>query len=71
MTGNDSGKNTGNNKMNKQNLQDMLRQLPKVDDVLAWAEVRPILDAYPRDMVVDGIRVVVEEKRNTIFESPF
>ncbi|HEY3374983.1 MAG TPA: L-seryl-tRNA(Sec) selenium transferase [Candidatus Aquicultor sp.] len=43
-----------------------LRQLPKVDEVLDLPDVRDLLEAYPRPLVVDGVRYVIDERRSRI-----
>lgn len=43
-----------------------LRQLPKVDEVLDLPDVRLLAGAYPRSMVVDGIRHVIDNRRSAI-----
>jgi L-seryl-tRNA(Ser) seleniumtransferase len=61
-----AGKNSRNGGRNKSDKNKYLRQLPKVDEVLDWPEVRVILDIYPRQAVVDGIREVIEGRRSDI-----
>ncbi len=43
-----------------------LRELPKVDEVLDLPDVRLLAGAYPRSMVVDGIRHVIDNRRSVI-----
>ncbi len=47
-----------------------LRQLPKVDEVLNLPDVKLLTGAYPRSMVVDGIRYVIDNRRNAILSLP-
>lgn len=43
-----------------------LRQLPKVDEVLDYPDVKKLAAEYPRPLVVDGIRHVIDERRGKI-----
>ncbi|HZD60466.1 MAG TPA: L-seryl-tRNA(Sec) selenium transferase [Anaerolineae bacterium] len=47
-----------------------LRQLPKVDEVLDLPEVKQLSAAYPRPLIVDGIRQVIDERRGAILSTP-
>lgn len=43
-----------------------LRQLPKVDELLDFPEVKEFAATYPRVLVVEGVRKVVDDKRGLI-----
>ncbi|MCL6473368.1 MAG: L-seryl-tRNA(Sec) selenium transferase [Firmicutes bacterium] len=43
-----------------------LRQLPKVDEILDLPDVKLLVNAYPRSLVVDGIRHVIDNRRTAI-----
>ncbi|MHB8842671.1 MAG: L-seryl-tRNA(Sec) selenium transferase, partial [Candidatus Aquicultor sp.] len=47
-----------------------LRQLPKVDEVLDLPEVKHLSSLYPRPLIVDGVRYVIDERRGTILSMP-
>lgn len=47
-----------------------LRQLPKVDEVLDLPDVKQLISLYPRPLVVDGVRYVIDERRGTILSLP-
>lgn len=47
-----------------------LRQLPKVDEVLDMPDVKSLIDTYPRPLVVDGVRHVIDERRGLILSLP-
>jgi len=47
-----------------------LRQLPKVDEVLDQEGVKELTAAYPRPLIVDGIRQLIEERRRMILTLP-
>ncbi|MGA2954392.1 MAG: L-seryl-tRNA(Sec) selenium transferase [Thermodesulfobacteriota bacterium] len=49
--------------------QRYLRTLPAVDELLRQAQVQPLLKIHSRTLVVESIRKVLEEKRQTIFQS--
>jgi L-seryl-tRNA(Ser) seleniumtransferase len=44
----------------------LLRQLPKVDEVLSWPELQDLTAQYPRAIVVDAVRAVIDGRRETI-----
>ncbi|MDY0087158.1 MAG: L-seryl-tRNA(Sec) selenium transferase [Coriobacteriia bacterium] len=44
-------------------IQERLRELPKVDDLLNHADVRALLDAHPRALVLDALRESIEAAR--------
>lgn len=46
-----------------------LRTIPKVDELLAAADIRELLATHPREVVVDGIRAALEGVRRTILET--
>jgi L-seryl-tRNA(Ser) seleniumtransferase len=48
--------------------KDLLRKLPSVDELLNHAEVKPLLDEYGRDGLVNASRAVLSELRSTISE---
>ncbi len=54
----------------KRNVQDILRKLPAVDQVLTWSEIKDTLDFHPRKLVVRAVRKVLDERRRRILESP-
>jgi L-seryl-tRNA(Ser) seleniumtransferase len=43
-----------------------LRKLPSVDKVLLQADIRVLLSRFPREVVLEGIRQVLYEKRKTL-----
>ena len=43
-----------------------LRQLPKVDELLDYPEVKEFSATYPRTLVVEGVRKVIDDKRGRI-----
>ncbi|MBE0448116.1 MAG: L-seryl-tRNA(Sec) selenium transferase [Actinobacteria bacterium] len=47
-----------------------LRQLPKVDEVLDLPEVKQLSSTYPRPLIVDGIRQVIDGRRGAILSIP-
>lgn len=47
-----------------------LRRLPKVDEVLDLPEVKQMSSAYPRNLIVDGVREIIEERRRLILSLP-
>lgn len=53
----------------KRELQDLLRQLPAVDQILKWSEVEESAAKYPRTIVLKAIREVLEEKRKEILSA--
>lgn len=52
--------------MNSVTKNEYLRQLPKVDEVLDMPDVKSLIDTYPRPLVVDGVRHVIDERRGLI-----
>lgn len=44
----------------------LFRKLPKVDELLSDQKIRSFLDTMPRDVVLQTIREVLEQKRNAI-----
>lgn len=54
------------NKNTKQNLQNVLAQLPQVDKLLQKDEVQHKLHKYPRDLVIDKIRDALKKYRDDI-----
>lgn len=50
-------------------IQDILRKLPSVDDILSWPEIKSYLDERPRELVVDGIRSALDSLRNAILKA--
>jgi L-seryl-tRNA(Ser) seleniumtransferase len=42
-----------------------MKQIPKVDKVLEWEEVRELLAAVPRPVVMTAVRTALDELRNT------
>jgi L-seryl-tRNA(Ser) seleniumtransferase len=53
----------------KNEKQKYLRRLPKVDEVLGWAEVKSFLEIHPRELVLEGIRLGIESVRKAILMS--
>jgi L-seryl-tRNA(Ser) seleniumtransferase len=49
----------------------LLRRLPSVDAVLSQADLRPLVEEHPRQIVVSGIRIVIEAKRKKILAGEF
>ncbi|MHB0977728.1 MAG: L-seryl-tRNA(Sec) selenium transferase [Candidatus Aquicultorales bacterium] len=47
---------------------DLLRRLPKVDAVLDTPATQELLQAYPRELVVEGVRNAIDERRKAILE---
>ncbi len=47
-------------------MKEKLRLLPKVDAVLEREEVKGLLNSYPRWVVVEALRHIIEEKRKSI-----
>lgn len=50
----------------KNDKQKFLRRLPKVDEVLNWPEIKAFLERYPRELVLEGIRLGIERVRKDI-----
>lgn len=55
--------------MDKVNIKMHLRNIPAVDEVLKFEEVNGLLKAYPRRLVVEAVREVLEKKRRKILEN--
>jgi L-seryl-tRNA(Ser) seleniumtransferase len=49
-------------------MQELLRQLPSVDEVLKDDRVKAWLGTHPRILVLDAIRVALDRKRKTIID---
>jgi L-seryl-tRNA(Ser) seleniumtransferase len=47
-------------------MSNPFRALPAVHDLLASAEFAPLLEKYPRECVVEQVRVVLEQTRNRL-----
>ena len=45
---------------------EMLRRLPSVDAVLAQENMKKVVGKYPRPVVIEGIRLVIEAKRKRL-----
>ena len=43
-----------------------LRKLPSVDSVLLQADVKALLSRFPREVVVEGVRQVLDAKRSVL-----
>ncbi|NTW38190.1 MAG: L-seryl-tRNA(Sec) selenium transferase, partial [Syntrophobacteraceae bacterium] len=56
--------------MMNQSVQSVLRQLPSVDALLHNSEIQQALLRYPRKLVVESIRIVLESKRQSLREQP-
>ncbi len=52
-----------------QTKQDILRRLPSVDEMLRDPSVAPLLERYPRDLVVNGVRSVLEAVRSEVISA--
>lgn len=50
----------------KSDLKKILAQLPQVDKLLQTSEIQELLKQYPRDLIVDQIRVQLEKFRSQI-----
>lgn len=50
--------------------KDLLRDIPSVDEVLSLDDVKNTLQEYPRELVVDGIRIALENIRKEILDLP-
>lgn len=50
-------------------LQDQLRQLPSVDELLKHPDIHDLLSNIPRKIVVESLREVVEEARRQLLSS--
>ncbi|HEY3308195.1 MAG TPA: L-seryl-tRNA(Sec) selenium transferase [Desulfuromonadaceae bacterium] len=48
------------------NVQDVLRQIPKVDRVLEWPEIAALLELTPRSEIVAAIRKYLDELRGQV-----
>ncbi len=44
----------------------MLKNIPKVDKILEWPELKVVFALYPRPVIVDAVRSVLESLRNEI-----
>jgi L-seryl-tRNA(Ser) seleniumtransferase len=51
-------------------LQDMLRRIPGVDDLLLCADLQQEIGRHPRKLVLESIRQVLEAKRRRIMAEP-
>ncbi|WP_068549744.1 L-seryl-tRNA(Sec) selenium transferase [Thermosulfidibacter takaii] len=49
-------------------MKEKLRNLPKVDTVLERADVKQLMNTYPRWVVVEALRKILEEKRRILLE---
>lgn len=49
--------------------QALLRRLPSVDEVLNWAEIAHFLNSFPRELVVEGIRIALDRVRQEILQA--
>lgn len=49
--------------------KDLLRQLPSVDEVLKAPQIKSLIQAYPRRLVVEAIRTSINETRSKITSS--
>ena len=49
----------------------LFRKLPKVDELLSDQKIRSFLDTMPRDVVLQTIREVLEQKRKPILPQTF
>ncbi len=56
--------------MAKSNLQEVLKRIPGVDEMLKLDAVRAGMDRHPRGLVVESIRRVLDAKRKEILERP-
>ncbi len=53
----------------KKDIQQILRKLPAVDQILKWPEIEKVLADNPRKLVLTAIRQALDEKRKRIIES--
>ena len=44
----------------------ILRNIPKVDDILEEEKVKVLLTSYPRGLIIDAIHEILEEYRTTV-----
>ena len=44
--------------------QEILRQIPKVDLVLEWPELQPLLARHPRSELLTAVRLILDQLRN-------
>jgi L-seryl-tRNA(Ser) seleniumtransferase len=49
---------------------EILRQLPSVDEVLEQPTVKLLINSYPRQLVVDGIRSIIDNYRQHLLSIP-
>ena len=49
--------------------QDILRMLPKVDEVLQDGEIEKLMEEIPREKITEAVRRVIDRKRTAILES--
>ena len=50
--------------------QQVLREIPRVDEILSWPQVVDLLRVHPRQVVVDAIRKGLRELREEILRKP-
>ncbi len=53
---------------NEKRINEILRRLPAVDQVLKWPEIRDILEKHPRKLVLSAIRESLDARRKSILE---
>lgn len=53
-----------------ESAQEMLKRIPKVDRVLAWPEISPLLSLHPRPELVRAVRCCLESIREQILDDP-
>lgn len=51
------------------NRQQYLSRIPKVDNILSTSDIKKLLEKFPRNIVLEAIRTVLEELRNSINEA--
>ncbi|GAG74308.1 unnamed protein product, partial [marine sediment metagenome] len=49
--------------------QEYLSRIPKVDNILSIPDTKKLLEKFPRNIVVEAIRTVLEELRQSISEA--
>ncbi len=62
-------KRKGRKMADKEKVQELLRKLPAVDQVLKWPGISDALGLHPRKLVVRAIREILDERRRLILES--
>ncbi len=53
------------------NKKELFKMLPSVDEVLSQKEIEELIEKYPRSIVLESIREVIDINRKTIVEELF